>query len=96
MSATLGRDLGERLAALLADDEGDTAPLLVSAGRQFPVKTTFLGAPGLPGDPMPQLPPPSHDTVLYQPGVGPASLSACAHTNLQNACMTFEVCHLVE
>ena len=53
MSATLGKDLGERLAALLADDEGNAAPLLVSAGRQFPVKTTYLGAPGLPGESCP-------------------------------------------
>ena len=53
MSATLGKDLGERLAALLGDnDDGaapQPAPLLVSAGRQFPVKVTHLGSAGLPG-----------------------------------------------
>ncbi len=54
MSATLGKELGERLAALLEDDEGAAAPLLVSAGRQFPVKTTFLGSPGLPGESCPR------------------------------------------
>ena len=54
MSATLGKDLGERLAAMLGEaDDGaapQPAPLLVSAGRQFPVKVTHLGSPGLPGE----------------------------------------------
>ena len=71
MSATLGKDLGERLVALLADDEGDAAPLLVSAGRQFPVKTTFLGAPGLPGDAVPQLLTAHRDIVSKQYGIPP-------------------------
>ena len=61
MSATLGGGLGERVAALMpacpldsdAHLVADTpaglpasAPLLVSQGRSFPVKTHYLGLPG--------------------------------------------------
>ena len=64
MSATLGGGLGERVAALMpacpldndaAQQAADApegspanAPLLVSQGRSFPVKTHFLGLPGAP------------------------------------------------
>ena len=71
MSATLGGDLGERLAALLADEEGNAAGLLVSPGRQFPVKTTFLGAPGLPGDLLPRHATSRPMPLLVQLGASP-------------------------
>lgn len=60
MSATLGGGLAERVAALMGSTEagGQTAgegppsaPLLVSQGRSFAVKTHYLGLPGAAAEP---------------------------------------------
>ena len=45
MSATLGGGLGERVADLLGQPHS-SAPLLVSEGRAFPVRTVYTGGPG--------------------------------------------------
>lgn len=45
MSATLGGGLGERVAGLLGQPP-NPAPLLVSEGRAFPVRTVYAGGPG--------------------------------------------------
>lgn len=45
MSATLGGGLGERVASLLGQPPLP-APLLVSEGRMFPVRTVYTGGPG--------------------------------------------------
>ena len=45
MSATLDGALGKRVAGLLGQLHSP-APLLVSEGRAFPVRTVYTGGPG--------------------------------------------------
>jgi len=46
MSATLG-EVGNRVAALLRDEDGPEVPIVISEGRSYPVETIYLGSPGL-------------------------------------------------